>query len=215
MNVANAIANVPRDMQNDRPANPPILKGVDIIDSPQDGSVILIPTPGFVGQTQVTISLRDPDGHTTWKTITLDLQGAKPKLAISDAQVTEGNSGKVNAVFTVSLSGPINQPLTVWCDTGGWSASSGSDYVARTNTIVAIPAGQTSATFTVQVNGDAMVEPDEKFVVWLSSATNGIVTDYAAIGTIINDDFIATDAFEPNDTQGTAADQIIHMMGVE
>ena len=138
--------------------------------------------------------------------MTYDVYGI---AGISDAQVTEGNNGKVNAVFTVSLSGAINQPVTVRCDTGGWSAGSGSggDYVARTNSIVVIPAGQTSATFTVQVNGDAMVEPDEKFVVWLSNATNGIVTDYVAIGTIINDDApIVADAFEPNDAQESAAD---------
>ncbi|HWU53393.1 MAG TPA: Calx-beta domain-containing protein, partial [Tahibacter sp.] len=54
---------------------------------------------------------------------------------------------------------------------------------------VTIPAGQTTATVSVTVNGDAKVEPNETFLVNLSGAPAGTqIADAQGLGTITNDD---------------------------
>ena len=52
--------------------------------------------------------------------------------AINDVSVTEGNSGSVNAVFTVSLSAASGQAVSVAYATANGTASAGSDYTAKT-----------------------------------------------------------------------------------
>ena len=51
-----------------------------------------------------------------------------------------------------------------------------------------IPAGQTSKTFTVTVNGDTAVEANENFTVNVGNVTGANVADGSASGTITNDD---------------------------
>ncbi|WP_219907663.1 Calx-beta domain-containing protein [Aphanothece hegewaldii] len=52
--------------------------------------------------------------------------------------------------------------------------------------------GQTSKTLTVPIIGDTTVEPDETFVVNLTSPTNATLADAIGQGTIQNDDVAAT-----------------------
>lgn len=63
------------------------------------------------------------------------------------------------------------------------SATAGSDYQAASGTLT-IPAGQTSGTITVLVNGDRLGEPNETFVVNLSAPTNATIADGQGVGTI-------------------------------
>src|SRR5262249_43163232 len=78
-----------------------------------------------------------------------------PTLRISDATVTEGNTGTVNATFTVTLSQAANVDVTVHYATANVTAMAGSDYTAKSGTLV-IPAGQTTRTITVAVTGDRL-----------------------------------------------------------
>jgi hypothetical protein len=55
-----------------------------------------------------------------------------------------------------------------------------------------IPAGSTSATVSVTIQGDSTFEPDEDLVVALSAPTDAVVGDGEAQGTIRNDDRMAT-----------------------
>jgi hypothetical protein len=51
----------------------------------------------------------------------------------------------------------------------GSATSASGDYVARALTNQTIPAGQTSYSFDVTVNGDTLVEANENFFVNLSN----------------------------------------------
>ncbi len=115
------------------------------------------------------------------------LLAGMPMLAIRDATVLEGNTGTTNFVFTVSLSAASDQPVTVAYATADGTATAGSDYAAAAGTLT-IPAGQTTGTITVLVNGDRLAEPDEAFVVNLSSPTNATVADGQGAGTIVDDE---------------------------
>jgi hypothetical protein len=110
-----------------------------------------------------------------------------PIVSVGDATVTEGNTGAVSATFMVTLSRASNVDVTVRYATANLSAMAGSDYTARSGTVV-IPAGRTSATITVAVAGDRLPEPTEMFAVDLSSATNATIADGQGLGFIVDNE---------------------------
>jgi uncharacterized repeat protein (TIGR01451 family) len=122
--------------------------------------------------------------------------GTPPELTINDVTVTEGNAGTTVAVFTVNLSAPApSTDITFDIATADGTAqdnnpgaSEDNDYVARTLTNQTIPAGQQIHSFSVSVNGDAVVEPSETFLINVSNVSGAMVTDGQAVGTIQNDD---------------------------
>jgi thermitase len=79
---------------------------------------------------------------------------------------------------------------------GGWSLVLSTtvvgDYVPASGTLT-IPAGATSGTIGVTINGDTTVEPPETFTVTLSSPVGATIADGSATGTILNDDIAFTD----------------------
>jgi ribosomal protein L35AE/L33A len=111
----------------------------------------------------------------------------QPVLAINDVTVTEGNTGTVQANFTVSLSPASTEAVTVNYATANGSATAGSDYVA-VSAQVSFQPGQTSQPGTVVVKGDVIDEPNETFTVNLSNAVNATIVDNQGLGTISDDD---------------------------
>jgi hypothetical protein len=110
-----------------------------------------------------------------------------PALTVDDLMIAEGNTGTVNAVFTIRLSAISPVDVTVQYSTQDDSATAPSDYQAVVNGLATIPAGSATGTFNVVINGDIVFEGNEQFLVDLSNATNAVLTDARAIG-IINDD---------------------------
>lgn len=109
-------------------------------------------------------------------------------VAIAGGSVVEGNSGTTQLAFTVSLSAPAADAVTVNYATGGGTATAGSDYVAQSGTLTFAP-GETVRTILVDVIGDATFESDETFAVTLSApSVNARVQTSSATGTITNDD---------------------------
>lgn len=109
-------------------------------------------------------------------------------ISINDVSVTEGNAGTSVAGFTVTLSAPSSQTVTVNYATADVTATAVSDYVAVTNGSVTFTAGQTSQPVNITVNGDTTFEPTETFNVNLSGASNATISDGQGVGTITNDD---------------------------
>ncbi len=136
--------------------------------------------------------------------------GAPPNLSINDVTVTEGNSGTATAAFTVSLSAPA-QAADVSFDVAtqdNIATTANSDYVAAPLTSHVIPAGQTSLTFSVTVNGDTAVEPDETFFVNVTNVSGAAVTDGQGTGTIQNDDLPTLSIDDVSDTEGNSGTKI-------
>jgi len=115
------------------------------------------------------------------------VSSSEPLISIDDVVVNEGNSGTVNAVFTVRLSAASAQPVTVEYATASSSATAGSDYVSVSGQVSFAP-GETSQPVTVVVNGDVEEESDEVFVVDLSNAVNASIADNQGVCTITDDD---------------------------
>ncbi len=113
----------------------------------------------------------------------------QPTLSINDVSVNEGNAGTSNATFTVSLSQPAGAGgVSFDIATADGTATAGVDYVASSLTGQTIPAGSSSATFTVLVNGDTLSEPNETFFVNVSNVSGASAGDVQGQGTIVNDD---------------------------
>jgi hypothetical protein len=112
----------------------------------------------------------------------------KPQISIGDAQITEGNSGSQQLVFTVSLSQASTKEVSVNYATANGTAKTGdNDYVSKSGTLRFAP-GETTKTISITIKGDTKVEADETFKVKLSSAKNAEIADSQAIGSILNDD---------------------------
>ncbi|MCC4605685.1 putative Ig domain-containing protein [Xanthomonas campestris pv. parthenii] len=117
------------------------------------------------------------------------LNDDQPGLSINDVSVNEGNAGTTNATFTVSLSQPApTGGVSFDIATADGTATAGVDYVASSLTGQTIPAGSSSATFTVLINGDTLNEPNETFFVNVSNVSGATITDAQGQGTIVNDD---------------------------
>ncbi|AZR36764.1 autotransporter domain-containing protein [Xanthomonas vasicola] len=140
----------------------------------------------------VVISLNTGSGYTVGSpnsaTGTI-LNDDLPVLSINDVSVNEGDAGTTNATFSVSLSAPAGAGgVSFDIATADGTATAGADYVASSLTGQTIPAGSSSATFTVLVNGDTLAEPNETFFVNVSNVTGATVSDGQGLGTIVNDD---------------------------
>lgn len=130
------------------------------------------------------------DGSFNWRTriVSYRFPTPIPTLSIGDVSIVEGNSGTSNAQFTITRSNTVDA-VSVQVDTANGSASAGSDYAAIAAQVVNFTAGgSATATVTVPINGDAVLEPDETFSVTLSAPTNATIADGTAQGTITNDD---------------------------
>ena len=106
---------------------------------------------------------------------------ARSAVAISDATVTEGDSGTVDAVFTVTRKGNLDGTVTVDYFTGDGDATAGRDYVAQSGTLTFGP-GETTKTITIKVKGDLIDEYDQVFGVHLNvrpASTSRMAMAYA------------------------------------
>jgi Calx-beta domain/FG-GAP-like repeat len=112
-----------------------------------------------------------------------------PSIHITDVTAAEGRKGqKTLFTFTVTLSVPCDQLVTVSFRTIAGTAKAGEDYVAKAGTITFAP-GETTKTVTIEVKGDNAREADETFTLELFGASgNAVLLDAVGLGTIRNDD---------------------------
>jgi hypothetical protein len=136
-----------------------------------------------------------------------------PTVHIADISQSEGSGGETAFVFTVSLSNPSAEPVSLEFSTADSTASvADGDYTANNGTVTfAANTTTISQTITVVVHGDAKYERDEQFLLNLANPWNAAATgnDLQAVGAIINDDATPTisidDVSNPEGSSGAAA----------
>ncbi|NJO85124.1 MAG: hypothetical protein HC828_21860, partial [Blastochloris sp.] len=153
-------------------------------------------TAGVAGATTTSTTSAGATGTATGTpSVTPTLQPGEVVLAINNApDIPEGNSGRANANFAVTLAGTTNQVITVRYATSDTSAEAPSDYEATSGTLTFQPGGATSQTITVPVIGDTRDESNETFRVTLSNPTNATLSQSQSFGiaTIVDDDGVNT-----------------------
>ena len=116
---------------------------------------------------------------------------ATPVVSVSNTTVLEGNSGTVDAAFSLSLSRPSSQAVTVSYGTSDDSAVAASDYTTALGEVT-FAAGNTAKTAKVAIIPDTVNEPAERFNLDVTSTTNADLGDGTGVGTITNDDRAAS-----------------------
>jgi len=114
----------------------------------------------------------------------------EPRIGIGDFTRAEGRKNETTLfIFTVTLSVPYDQPVTMSFSTVNGTATAGDkDYVAKAGTLTFAP-GETTKTITIEVKGDSRRESDEYFYLELSgNSSSSLFKKSRGIGTILNDD---------------------------
>lgn len=125
------------------------------------------------------------------------LQAVGSLVSITDATVTEGDMGTVDAQLTISLAQASPNPITINFATVAGTASA-TDFIASNGSVTFTP-GVTSLTITVMAVGDTTVEGTEDFFVDLSTSQSLLIDDGRAVVTILDDDVMVS----INDVTGT------------
>jgi hypothetical protein len=112
---------------------------------------------------------------------------APSAFSVSDAAVTEGDSGTRNITFTVRRAGDTAGGAAVEFRTHEASARAPSDYNGRSGRLHFAP-GQRTRTVAVAVRGDTADEPDETFRLLLSNPSGATIADGSGTATIRDDD---------------------------
>lgn len=144
-----------------------------------------------------------------------------PSISINDVSAPDGSFGTTPFVFTVSLSAPNFQDVTVDFATQDGTATAANNDYTSTNGILIFPAGTTTQTITVFVIGNTINDAAETFSVKLSNPTNAGISKTQGVGTILNDDpppslsiNPATSVLEPSDGSSTTASFTVTLSAV-
>lgn len=113
-------------------------------------------------------------------------------FSIDDAVITEGDTGSVTATLTVTLDEAVDTALALDFTTADATATAGSDYTATSGSLNFTGQKGETATITVSVAGDELVELDETVAVNLSGLTadgrNVSIADSVGQVSITNDE---------------------------
>ncbi|MDB9468665.1 Calx-beta domain-containing protein [Dolichospermum circinale] len=115
----------------------------------------------------------------------------KINLSPSNQTVVEGLTTPQNVTYTVTLSSPTTQTISVNYATANGTATAGLDYTATNGTLTFAP-GATSQVINIPILNDSLNEADETFTLTLSSPTNAILDAVTAATTTITDTLTAS-----------------------
>ena len=110
-----------------------------------------------------------------------------PALTINDVTVTEGNTGTTTASFTVSLSSPSGQTVSVQYATANGTATAPGDYAATTGTVTFTP-GQSTRRSRSRSRATRSTRSTRRISSTSRAPTNATISDGQGVGTIIDDD---------------------------
>ena len=114
-----------------------------------------------------------------------------PMLLLGDVSQVEGRVGSSSLTFTLALSNPSIFEITGNYVLADGSAQAPGDYNGTGGSFT-IPAGATSTTVSVPIQGESFFEADETFSIKLLNVTNVDAgsSEFSATGTITNDDAV-------------------------
>ncbi|MDO9042316.1 MAG: choice-of-anchor D domain-containing protein [Desulfocapsaceae bacterium] len=150
-------------------------------------------SPDFETKSSYTVRVRTTDQGSLFFdkafSITINDLIELPDLTINDVSHNEGNAGTTTFTFSVSLSAPAGAGgVTFDIATADNTATAPGDYTAQSLTGQTIPAGSSTYSFSVLVNGDTTFEANETFFVNVTNVTGAVVVDGQGQGAIVNDE---------------------------
>jgi len=146
---------------------------------------VAVATHGFGGDLLVA-GLEQPIESTPATAVLVTLV-SPPAFSSENTAIREGDTGKVNAAFTVWLSTPINVKTSVKYATADLTAHAGLDYTARSGLITLLP-GESSKTVSIPILPNLVGQPDRQFLVNFSGPVNSSLATTQIVVTILDDD---------------------------
>jgi len=123
-----------------------------------------------------------------------------PDIGFSSPAYTVSESGGSISV-PVSLSGLSAYDVDVVCEIAGTTASNGDDFgIMPPSAVLTIPAGAMSGSITIPVLQDSTHEPDEQFVITLSSPSGAALAAMQTVVTITDDESLPVVSLAVDDT---------------
>jgi hypothetical protein len=113
--------------------------------------------------------------------------GINPRVSIGSGSVIEGSMNRRFIRFTVSLSWPSTETVTVDYDTVDGDATAPTDYREKHGTVTLKPRA-TSQYLAVNIWPDGEIEGDHSFTMELSNPAHATLGNDVGVGTIIDDD---------------------------
>jgi hypothetical protein len=142
------------------------------------------------GNRALTVKLTTPGGGGVLgapNTATVTVVDDEVGVRFSAVAYTVGEAGAV-ATITVVRTGPVAPVVTVQYATSDGTATAGPDYTARAGTLT-FGANVTTASFTVPIVNDVVVEGPETVTLTLSSPGGALLgTPSSAVLTIVDND---------------------------
>jgi hypothetical protein len=152
----------------------------DALDENDENFTTTLSAPVAIGA--VTIATAAATG-------TIQDDDALPALSMAHVSIPEGNVGTSSMNFVVNLTPVSGRDVSFTRATADASATvANNDYVALAAGSITIPAGQTSVSIPVTINGDTVFEGNETLSLNLTSALNATPATLSATGTIAEDD---------------------------
>jgi hypothetical protein len=142
-------------------------------------------TPAATGTRAATVSIANDDADENPYDFSIQGTGIlpAPTVSVSDVSVPEPVSGQSYAQFTVTLSGPSSQTVTVSFATANGTAVAPGDYTSLSGTAIFAP-GETQKNVAIAVKADALSESNETFNLNLSGPVNVTISDGVGVATI-------------------------------
>ena len=135
-----------------------------------------------------------------------------PTLSMANVSTPEGNAGPKVATFTATLSKALPTPVRFDVFTTPGTAIPGTDSASNAAMDVEIPAGQTTASFPVTINGDTTVEDNETLAVNLANVIGARAEPGQATGRIVNDDLAHLSIADASMTEGLSGGTTLHFV---
>ncbi|HBL41898.1 MAG TPA: hypothetical protein DDZ90_00715, partial [Planctomycetaceae bacterium] len=156
----------------------------------QDGTLTYTPDAGYSGSDSFVFTTVSDTGSVTSTTVHVTVEEFAvivPEISINDVNVTEGDSGTAQAVFTVSLDQPTTELVTVQFHTVQGTAVAGADYQSVSGQVIFQP-GELTKTIVVPILGDVDQEATEGFQVVLTQPVGGTLVTAVGTGNIQDND---------------------------
>lgn len=166
--------------------------GDEITESNESFTLNVNAVSGSVSSDSATLTIVDDDGPAT--------------ISVQNDVTVSAGANPTSAVFTVTLSGLVTQPVSVGYATSNGTATAGVDYLQATGNLLFQPGGPRSQTVTVTILSSSGPKPDQSFFLNLSSVTppGVIIGDDLAVGTIITQGLSVSDAVIVEGNGGTS-----------
>jgi len=171
------------------PPRPPINMAIENVVHTDQTLTLTLSGSGFEAGTFPSGS----DGWELWGLEVTLLAPAEVSIARSQESVWEGQSGQ----FIVSLSKAVGGSIAVPVYFGGSdmyrAAENEADYMARPSSSVVIPAGDTSATITIDALADAVCENTEEVVATLGTPLGPAKLGQPVMATLLLEELMKRD----------------------